>query len=279
MNPDSTISAAATPSGGVGVFDSGVGGLSVLREIRALLPNETLFYVADSAHVPYGEKPASFIAARATAITEFLLRQGAKAVVVACNTASSAALATLRARFTIPIIGMEPAVKPAAQQTRSRVVAVLATPRTLSGDKFANLLTRFGAGVVVHVQPCPGWVEQVETGNIDEESARLLVEKHVAPLLTQGVDTLVLACTHYPFLRPLIQQIAGPSITIIDPSAAVARELQRRLQSSGLLATATEPGRAKFWTSGRPERVKPAMVRLWGNEIELELMTTAGDQQ
>lgn len=279
MNPDAPITSAAGPAGGIGVFDSGVGGLSVLREIRTLLPHETLLYVADSAHIPYGDKPTSVIEARATALTEFLLYQGAKAIVVACNTASSAALAQLRARFAVPIVGMEPAVKPAVQQTRSRVVAVLATPRTLSGEKFANLLARFGAGVAVHVQPCPGWVEQVETGNIDADNARVLVEKHVAPLLARGVDTLVLGCTHYPFLRPLIQQIAGPSITIIDPGPAVARELQRRLQSSGLLSMTTESGSVNFWTSGRPDRVKRPMSQLWGTELELQRMNNDKDQQ
>lgn len=279
MNPDAPITSAAGPAGGIGVFDSGVGGLSVLREIRTLLPHETLLYVADSAHIPYGDKPASVIEARATALTEFLLYRGAKAIVVACNTASSVALAQLRARFAVPIVGMEPAVKPAVQQTRSRVVAVLATPRTLSGEKFANLLARFGAGVAVHVQPCPGWVEQVETGNIDADNARVLVEKHVAPLLARGVDTLVLGCTHYPFLRPLIQQIAGPSVTLIDPGPAVARELQRRLQSSGLLSMTTESGSVNFWTSGRPDRVKRAMSQLWGTELELQRMNNDKDQQ
>lgn len=270
--------ASAGRSGAIGVFDSGVGGLSVLREIRALLPYEPLLYAADTAHIPYGDKPASFIEGRSIAITDFLLRHGAKAVVVACNTASSAALPALRARFTVPIVGMEPAVKPAVQQTRSRAVAVLATPRTLSGDKFADLLARVGNDVAVHLQPCPGWVEQVESGNVDEESALRLVEKYVRPLKERGIDTLVLGCTHYPFLRPLIQQVAGPSMTIIDPSAAVARELQRRLKNSGLLSAASEPGGTKFWTSGQLDGVKPALVRLWGSEIELEVMPAEGDK-
>lgn len=257
----------------VGVFDSGVGGLSVLREIRALLPHEDLLYVADSAHIPYGEKSARFVEARSLAIAKFLLEHHAKAVVVACNTASSAALATLRAQFSMPIVGMEPAVKPAAQQTRSRRVAVLATGATLASEKFAQLLARFGGGVVVHVQPCPGLVEQVEAGELDGEDTRALVEKYVAPLLHRGVDTLVLGCTHYPFLLPLIRQVAGPAVSVIDPSPAVARELRRRLESERLLARAVRPGSERFCSSGPTDQTKRVMAQLWGKNVPLAPMT------
>ncbi len=260
-------------AGPIGVFDSGVGGLSVLREIRALLPHEDLLYVADSAHIPYGEKSTRFVEARSLAITTFLLKHRAKAVVVACNTASSAALATLRAQFSVPIVGMEPAVKPAAQQTRSRRVAVLATSGTLASEKFAQLLARVGGGVAVHVQACPGLVEQVEAGALDGDDTRALVEKYVAPLLHRGVDTLVLGCTHYPFLLPLIRQVAGPAVSVIDPSPAVARELRRRLESERLLAPAVRPGSERFCSSGPTDQTKRVMAQLWGKHVPLAPMT------
>src|SRR5581483_2637321 len=171
LNPPGATRMSTRP---IGVFDSGVGGLSVLREIRRLLPGEDLLYVADTAYLPYGEKPPELLRRRATAIAEFLLAQDAKAVVVACNTASSAALASLRGQFALPIVGMEPALKPAAARTRSGAVGVLATAGTLAGEKFARLLDRFGRGARVHVQPCPGWVERVEAGELQATSTRAL---------------------------------------------------------------------------------------------------------
>ncbi len=265
-----------SPEDPIAVFDSGVGGLSVLREIRQLLPHEDLLYVADSAHVPYGEKSREFIASRAIAITEFFIHQQAKAVVVACNTATSAAVETLRARFIIPIIAMEPAIKPAAQQTRSNVVGVLATSGTLSGERFANLSARHGSGIKIVVQPCPGWVELVESGNINNGAAQALVSRHVTPLLEKGADTLVLGCTHYPFLRDLIQTIAGTDVIIIDPSPAVARELQRRLQHHHLLNPhADAAGKESFWTSGAPAQVAKIVSQLWGNKITVKSLPAA----
>ncbi len=254
----------------VAVFDSGVGGLSVLREIRNLLPHEDLLYVADSAHVPYGEKSTSFIETRAILITEFFIRQQAKAVVVACNTATSAAVETLRARFDIPIIAMEPAIKPAAQQTRSNVIGVLATSGTLSSERFANLTARHGNGVKIVVQPCPGWVELVEHGNINNEEAHILVDRYVTPLLEKGVDTLVLGCTHYPFLKNTIQKIAGSNVTIIDPSPAVARELQRRLHHHQLLnPDKSKKGEDTFWSSGNSAQVTAIISALWGENVTI----------
>jgi len=251
----------------IGVFDSGVGGLSVLREIRALLPNEDLLYVADSAHVPYGEKPPAFVRSRAVALTQFLLDHGAKAIVVACNTATAIAIATLRSRFTVPIVGMEPAIKPAATQTRTRSIGVLATSSTLTSDKFTALLARFAGDVEVHVQPCPALVACVERGEVANAETRALVEGYVKPLLERGVDTLVLGCTHYPFLRTLIADVAGPGIEIIDPNPAVAREVQRRLDEAHLRAMPSHQGTDRFWTSGIPHEVQPVMARLWGKEV------------
>lgn len=256
----------------IGVFDSGAGGLSVLREIRAAMPHEDLFYVADTAHIPYGDKPATFIEARAIAITEFFRGRGAKAVVVACNTASGVALDALRARFLLPIVGMEPAVKPAAQRTRSGVIGVLATRQTLASNKFANLLTRFGKNVTVHVQPCAGFVEQVEAGKLADAETRDLVARYVRPLLQRGADVLVLGCTHYPFLRPLIEEVAGPDVAVLDPNAAVARELARRLELNKLSASAVRQGTEKFWSSAPSAHTKSVMALLWGTSVDVQLL-------
>ncbi|MGD8790058.1 MAG: glutamate racemase [Burkholderiales bacterium] len=258
-----------TGSAPIGVFDSGVGGLSVLREIRRLLPTENLIYVADSAHVPYGEKSREFVEQRAVAISGFLIAQGAKVIVVACNTATSAAIVTLRVRFAVPIVGVEPALKPAAEVTRSGTVGVLATTGTLHGAKFHQLQERFAANVQVLMQACEGWVEQVETGDLTGPKARALVERQVLSLIERGADTLVLGCTHYPFLVPLIREVAGPDVHVIDPSQAVARELKRRMESANLLSAAGENGSENFWTTGDPERVGRVISVLWGRECEV----------
>lgn len=248
----------------IGVFDSGVGGLSVLREIRARLPRESLLYVADSGHVPYGEKSAEFIRARSQHIAEFLLGQGAKALVLACNTATAAAVAELRARYPeLPIVGMEPAVKPAAAATRSGAVGVLATTGTLKSAKFAALLDRFAADVRVITQPCPGLVEQIEAGELDSPRTRALLQGWVEPLLAEGCDTLILGCTHYPFIKPLLRELVPASVSLVDTGAAVARRLEQLLAERGLLAADGEGG-AQFWSSAAPEHLARVLPVLWG---------------
>jgi len=253
----------------VGVFDSGVGGLSVLRDIRAELGQEDLIYVADSVHAPYGDKSAAFIEARSVAIAQFLLKQGVKAIVVACNTATAAAVRELRQRFPVPIVAMEPAVKPAVAQTKSGVVGVMATRRTVSSENFLGLLERFGAHAEIVVQPCPGLAEQVEAGDLAGEATCSLVGQYVFPLLERGADTIVLGCTHYPFLAPVIQTLVGPGIAIIDPGQAIARELRRRLGHGGLLATTERPGMERFWTSDTPDNAQPLISQLWGRAVEV----------
>lgn len=257
---------AANP---IGVFDSGVGGLSVLHEIRSALPAEDLLYVADSAHAPYGDKSRQFIEARSIAISEFLVSRHAKAIVVACNTATGAAVTTLRSRFSMPIIAMEPAVKPAAMNTKSGVIGVLATRRTLASDNFVKLFARYGEDVEILGQACPGLVEQVETGDLSGSKTRLLLEQYVLPLLERGADTLVLGCTHYPFLAPLIQEIAGTGVAVIDSAAAVARQLRRRLEVGDLLADAERGGTECFWTSGALDKAKPLVSQLWQADVEI----------
>ncbi|MEN0105292.1 MAG: glutamate racemase [Pseudomonas sp.] len=250
----------------VGVFDSGVGGLSVLLEIQRLLPNESLLYVADSGHVPYGEKTPEFICQRSTVITDFLLEQGAKALVVACNTATAAAINELRAAYPqLPIIGMEPAVKPAAAATRSGVVGVLATTGTLQSAKFAALLDRFASDVRVITRPCPGLVELIEAGQLHSEVTRDLLRSYVDPLLAEGCDTLILGCTHYPFIKPLLLELVPPSVSLIDTGMAVARQLQRLLGERGLLADT--PGLAtRLWSSGNTSNLNQVLPLLLGSE-------------
>lgn len=262
----------------IGVFDSGVGGLAVLQEIRRELPGEDLLYVADSAHAPYGDKTTRQIEARSVAIAEFLVSRHAKAIVVACNTATGAAVETLRARFTLPIVAMEPAVKPAAAHTKTGVIGVLATSRTITSDNFARLHQRFGADVRILMQACPGLVEQVEAGKLSDRETRALVERYVLPLLEQQADTIVLGCTHYPFLAPLIREIAGAAVTIMDPSPAIARELRRRLDSAGLLSAGTRPGSVHFWSSANSESNRRVISGLWKTDVELQLLPDSPGQ-
>ena len=259
----------------IGVFDSGVGGLSVLREIHAQLPNEALLYVADSGHVPYGEKSAEFIRERSQKIAEFLLAQGAKALVLACNTATVAAVADLRERYPqLPIVGMEPAVKPAASATRSGVVGVLATTGTLKSARFAALLDRFASDVRVVTQPCPGLVECVEAGDLDSLAVRQLLQGYVDPLLAAGCDTLILGCTHYPFLRPLLRELVPADVALIDTGAAVARQLQRLLDQHDALAPHSAPHSARFWSSGAPAQLKQILPLLWGRPAPVNALST-----
>jgi glutamate racemase len=260
-------------TGAIGVFDSGVGGLSVLRHIRLTLPNEHLIYVADSGHVPYGDKPAHDIEQRSLALSRFLISQGCDAIVIACNTATAAAAATLRSQFNIPIIGMEPAVKPAVSASKSGVVGVLATIGTLESARFAALLERYAGDVDIVTQGCPGLVEQVEAGDLNGLQTRELIERYTAPLLARGADTLILGCTHYPFLAPLIREVVGDAITLIDTSAAVARHLQSRLLSElperPTCRVETRPT-AQFFTSGDEAQASRIMSVLWGSPVEAQ---------
>ena len=251
----------------VGVFDSGVGGLSVLREIRHALPAEDLVYVADSGYAPYGDRPADYVHARAVAIVEFLSGKHAKAIVVACNTATGIAVDAVRAQFALPIVAIEPAVKPAAARTRSGVIAVLATTKTLAAERYTRLVQAHAGHVQVLSQACPGLVERVEAGELSSAGTRALVEKFLRPLVEKGADTVVLGCTHYPFVVDLIQEIAGPGVTIIDPAVAVARELRRRLESNGLLAPDGRTGTEQFWTTGHVDDVQRVMAQLWAGDV------------
>jgi glutamate racemase len=256
----------------IGVFDSGVGGLSVLREIRRELPAEDLLYVADSAHAPYGDRDAAFIRARALAIVERLNEVPVKAVVVACNTATGLAVDALRARYSLPIVAIEPAVKPAALQTRSGVIGVLATTQTLASARFSKLVDTHAAGVKVVVQASPGLVERVDAADVSGPETRVLVARFVDPLVQQGADAIVLGCTHYAFLSAAIEEAAGPAVRIIDPAVAVAREVRRRLAAVDLLSPSATPGTERVWTTGPPERTRSVVAALWGRDVEVVSM-------
>lgn len=249
----------------IGVFDSGVGGLSVLRALRAQMPAEAVMYFADQGHVPYGPRPLEEVRLFSEAITRFLLDQGAKLIVVACNTASAAALHYLRQTFpNIPFVGMEPAVKPAAETTHTGVVGVLATPATFQGALYASVVERFANGVTLLPHTCPGLVGQIERGDLDSPATRAILEQALVPMLARGIDTVVLGCTHYPFVIPLIQQIVGASVRVIDPAPAVARQTARLLAASGRQADRREAGAMTFYTSGDADAFASLLPRLLG---------------
>jgi glutamate racemase len=248
----------------IGIFDSGLGGLSVAREIHDLLPGEDLLYIADSDYCPYGGRPHAEIRERTRFLTESLLAANAKLIVVACNTATIAAVESLRATYPVGFVGMEPAVKPAVAATRSGVVGVLATGAALSGEKFHQLVARHAGGVRVITQPCPGLVERVESGDLDGPEPSALVRRYTLPLLAAGADTLVLGCTHYPLLRPLIQSIVGPAIQLIDTGAAVARQAARMLEKDGLTRPATDrQGQLRIRTTGDAQSLARVFPKLW----------------
>ncbi|MCQ2169674.1 MAG: glutamate racemase [Bacteroidales bacterium] len=226
----------------IGIMDSGCGGLSVFREIRKALPDERFIYYADNAFCPYGEKEPEFIIDRCRAITDFFISKGAEIMVIACNTATAAAIATLRAEYDIPFIGMEPAVKPAALGTKTGVIGVLATAGTLKASKYLNNRGRFEDNVRIEEQVGRGFVELVESGDLDSPHAEQTVRASLQPLLDAGADTIVLGCTHYPFLLPLMQRIAGEGTRFIDPAPAVTRQLLNVMKEKGIATSDENPG-------------------------------------
>jgi len=259
------------PTSPIGIFDSGVGGLSILKAIRKQLPNENLLYIADSANAPYGDRDPAFISKRALEIADFLYQANAKAIVVACNTATVVAIDALRANFTIPIVAVEPAIKPAAAVTRSGVVAVLATSRTLASSSVARLCERYGDGIKLMLQPCPGLVEQIERGQLASKQTLMLLESYLQPVLAAGADTIVLGCTHYPFLEPQIRAIAGNAVTILDSAEAVARQLQRIISQTNPNNTGSY-AEDFFITTGDTAATGELISNLWGSHAEVKPM-------
>ncbi len=263
----------------IGVFDSGIGGLSVLRAIRQLMPEEGVLYLGDQAHVPYGQRSMRQVQNFSEAITRFLLEQGAKLIVVACNTASAAALYDLRAKFPkVPFVGMEPAVKPAVERTQSGLVGVLATPSTFQGALYASVLERFASGVEVVQSTCPGLVAQVERGDLQGEATRAILEDVLRPMLKQGVDTIVLGCTHYPFVIPLIEEIVGESVRVIDPAPAVAKQTRRLLEQHQLKQVRDQPGILRLFTSAQAESFEQLSRKVLGENGKVRPVTWSSNR-
>ncbi len=252
----------------IAAFDSGVGGLSIVRALRVQLPSESLLYVADSTHCPYGLRSPGEIRRLSEGIVRFLIGQGAKLIVVACNTASAAALTALRASFPdTPVVGMVPPIKPAAQLTRSGVIGVLATEGTLNGHLYGEVVEHHAARVRVISQSCPGLVERIEAGDLDSPGMEALLRDCLRPLLAEGIDTLVLGCTHYPFISTTLRRILGSTICLVEPSEAVARQAARVLRREGLLASVDAVPWRAYATSGDPAALASAVERLLGERI------------
>ncbi len=215
----------------IGVYDSGEGGKSVLRELVKLMPGEDFIYFGDSAYCPYGPKSPGFIIGRACTVTDFLIARGCELIVVACNTATAAAISYLRNHYSVPFVGMEPAIKPAVLRSRSGVVGVLATAGTFKGKLYLDTLARFSGNVKVIERVGEGLVETVEKGILDGPEVEALIHRCIDPMLAEGADHIVLGCTHYPFLQPVIERLAGPGVTVVNPAPAVARQALRILGS------------------------------------------------
>ena len=262
----------------IGIFDSGVGGLSVLRAIRAQMPEESVIYFGDQGHIPYGPRPMEQIRAFSEAITNFLLQHHAKIIVVACNTASAAALKYLRERFPdVQFVGMEPAVKPAAEQTATGKVGILATPATFQGALYASVVERFANGVELFQNTCTGLVQEIEQGNLDGAETRQILEETLLPMLEKNIDTVVLGCTHYPFVIPLIQEIVGEKVRVIDPAPAVAKQTKRLLEAGGMRRQKSSQGNIQFYTSGDPDEMKSLLPKLLGERGEVERVQWLND--
>ena len=269
----------------IGIFDSGVGGLSVLRSIREQMPEETIIYFGDQGHIPYGLRPMEQIRSFSEAITNFLLGQDAKIIVVACNTASAAALKYLREKFPdVQFVGMEPAVKPAAEHTQTGKVGVLATPATFQGALYASVVERFANDVELLQNTCNGLVQQIEQGNLDGIETRRILEDALLPMLEKNIDTVVLGCTHYPFVIPLIQQIVGDAkrVRVIDPAPSVAKQAQRLLEAGGMKSRSSTRGErtdVKLYTSSNPPSLKSMLLKLLGEDGEVERVEWLNDLQ
>lgn len=262
--------------GAIGVFDSGVGGLSVLRAIRDLLPHEDLVYVADSGHAPYGDKSEVFIRQRTIEVGQRMVSLGARALTVACNTATVTSVQELRNAVSVPVVAIEPAIKPAAAMTHSGVVGVLATSQTVRSPSVERLMQLHGSGVQFVLQACPDWVEQVERGELHTEVTLQMVRRDVQALIDAQADVWVLGCTHFPFLNHALRQCAGPQVRLIDPAQAVAQELARRLPLHRLLApvapggdpaTFVPQGSTRFYSTGPLALATQVMSHLWGEAV------------
>ncbi|WP_321285482.1 glutamate racemase [Alcaligenes phenolicus] len=261
MSPSIPLAFSQAP---VGLFDSGVGGLSIWRALRQSLPNENLLYLADSRCAPYGDRSPEWIVDRTQRMAQILVDQGCKALVIACNTATLVAASTLRARLAMPIIAIEPAIKPAAALTRSRIVALMATSRTLDSSGLRNLIDRYASDIEVVRIPCPGLADRVEALQLSGPDIEAELRERLAPALQSQADTLVLGCTHYPFLRPAIEAICGSRFHILEPSFAVAAQVHRRLAQANCLNTQAQAGNNAFISSAPIDQAREVIRVLTG---------------
>ena len=252
----------------IAVFDSGLGGLTVLRALRDRLPGEDFFYFADTRFLPYGDRPEAFLKERGVSIARALAARGAKALVIACNTATAAAAEAIRAATSLPVVALEPGVKPAAALTRSGVVGVLATTRTLDSERFQRLVGNHANHVRVVARACPGLAEAIEAAGAGGSEVEALLDAHVAPLAEAGADVVVLGCTHYPWVAEGIARRMPPGTTLLDTGEAVARQLDRLLAAGSLLGGGS--GRLDVATSGSPAAVGATVDRLWGRHLPVE---------
>ena len=254
------------------LFDSGAGGLSVAREIRRALPSEDLLYVADTAYCPYGDRPDAEVRERALAVGRYLAGAGAKLVVVACNTATGAALEDLRAAVTVPVVGLEPAVKTAARVTRARRIGIMATTSTARSERLRSLVRAHADGIEVVTVACPGLADLVEDGHLDDAALNLRLEELTRPLREAKVDAVVLGCTHYAFVAPALARVLGPGVELVDSAPAIARRAEHLLREAHLLAPSGS-GSLRVLTTGQPEKVGPVVERLWGKAVSVEAVT------
>ena len=252
----------------IGIFDSGVGGLSILKHIRQLLPKENILYVADSGFGPYGCKGDHFIEQRSRIITEFLLEQGSKVIVIACNTATASIIERFRKDYGIPFVGVEPGIKPAIEQSKNGNIGVMATQATIASERYKDLSERFTHSHQVHSQPCPGLADQVEAGEVSTQKTLGLLQKYIDPLLKKQVDTLVLGCTHYSFLSQDIRNLIGETIKIVDTSRAIAEQVERVLNKDALL-NSSNMGRVDYYTSGSVQAAQEVMERMLEHKVNV----------
>lgn len=251
----------------IGVFDSGVGGLSILDEALQQLPHHNYIYFADSANAPYGDKPPQWIAERSLQICRYLVEQDCSAIVVACNTATAEAIATIRSTLDIPIIGVEPGIKPAAMQSQNGIVGVLATEATLNSDKFNALLATLPEHCQFIKQAGAGLVPLIEAGLIETPEMQALLRSHLKPIQDQGADTLVLGCTHYPFLKKMIRAVVGDSMTLIDTSDAVVRQLLRQMHQQGLIVSSKHSPKLSLLSTANADTLEAMAERLLHRDL------------
>jgi glutamate racemase len=268
----------ASNSAAIGAFDSGVGGLSVLRAVRERLPGEDLIYIGDQAHVPYGPRGLTEVRRLSEGIVRFLMEQGAKLIVIPCNTASAAALHSLRAQYPgFPFVGMEPAVKPAAEHTETGVVGVLATPTTFEGELYASVVERFGGNVTILQDACPGLVAEIEAGRGNGSEAKRILKNALEPMLAKGLDTVVLGCTHYPFAFNTIREIVGDSVRLIDPAPAIARRIDQLLNELKIKNPRSSEGQTRYLTSCDPREMSLRLVELLNVKANVEKVNWEGE--